>query len=405
MQASIWIRWLRWLLQKQLTKKPVVVLNMDETTVHSSCDKRRGLHVGLSKRFAHVRRPFRRLGSRRCSLIAVICNSPELQQVLPQVILPRQRLKQQPRQAMKRMYAEMGAPIEAWHGSSGFADSNVLKMWLRTMAKCIRSKLGDVHILLTMDSAPAHLSQEVLQLAKKLDMHVALIPARCTWFLQMLDVKVFQHFKRTLRRNVMAAEDVEQSDVLRWPTYVRAVAEAIHRHLVQADWSAALAAMSMGSLPGPADPTLASLIACENLQPRPPTTAEFLGMAGRTHQKSTIPWSRLLRLDESAEQEFNEDPKALCSEVPPDECQTLPVAGAPRQCTSSSGSTSSGVFRPTEHLPSNIVRLSARNRLTPALNHRVKVEPPDRVGPAVSTRRQARTPDSDVQKSFAKSEI
>ena len=78
---------------------------------------------------------------------------------------------------MKRMYAEMGAPIEAWHGSNGFADSSVLKMWLRTMDRCIRANLGDVHILLTMDSAPAHLSQEVLQLAKKLDMHVALVPA------------------------------------------------------------------------------------------------------------------------------------------------------------------------------------------------------------------------------------
>ena len=118
-----------------------------------------------------------------------------------------------------------------------------------------------------------HLSQEVLQVARKLDMHVAIVPARCTWFLQTLGVKVFQHVKRTLRRNVMAAEDLERSDVLRGPDYVRAMAEAIHRHLVQADWSSALAAMSMGSLPGPADPALASLLACENLQPQPPTIA------------------------------------------------------------------------------------------------------------------------------------
>ena len=232
-------------------------------------------------------------------------------------------------------------------------------------------------------------------------MHVALIPARCTWFLQTLDVKVFQHFKRTLRRNVMAAEDVEPSDVLRWPTYVRAVAASIHTHLVQADWSAALAAMSTGSLPGPADPTLASLMACEDLQPRPPTTAEFLGLAGRTHQTSTIPWSSLLRLDEGAEPEFSEDPKPPCSHVPPDGCQTLPVADAPQQCTSSSSSMSSGVFRPTEHLPSSIVRLSARNRLPPALNHSVKVEPPDRVGPAAGTRSQARTPHGDIKTSPA----
>ena len=141
--------------------------------------------------------------------MAVICNSPELHKVLPQVILPRQRLKQELRLALKRVYADMGSPIEAWHGSNGFADSNVFKMWLRAMAKCIRTQLGDVHILFTMDSAPVHLSQEVLQVAKKLDMQVAIVLARCTWFLQTLDVKVFQHFKRALRRNVMAAEDLE----------------------------------------------------------------------------------------------------------------------------------------------------------------------------------------------------
>ena len=120
-------------------------------------------------------------------------------------------------------------------------------------------------MLLTMDSAPVHLSQDVLQVAKKLDIHVANVPARCTWFLQTQNVKVFHQFKRTLRRDVMAAESLERSDVLRWPDYVRALAEAIHRHLVQADWSSALAAMSMGSLPGPADSALASLLAHENL--------------------------------------------------------------------------------------------------------------------------------------------
>jgi len=150
----------------------------------------------------------------------------------------------------------------------------------------------------------------------------------------------------------------------------------------------------MGSLPGPTDPALASLLACENLQPQPPTMAEFLGMVGRTHQKSTIPWTRLLRLDEAPQVASCAASSSQDSMAALGASRAVPVADPAQSGTTNRGTTDSQVFRLAEHLPANIVRLSARNRLTPASNSTVKIEPPDRLGPAAGTRSQARKLDT-----------
>ena len=168
------------------------------------------------------------------------------------------------------------------------------------------------------------------------------------------------------------------------------MADTIHKHLVQADWSSALAAMSIGALSGPTEPALASLLACENLQPQPPTIAEFLALVGRTGQKSTIPWARLLRLDEEPQIAPGAASSSHESMAISSAGTAMHVANPPQKSPTHRATTNSNVFLPAEHLPANIVRLSSRNRLPKAANNTVKIEPPDRVGPAAGTRSQAR---------------
>ena len=42
-KASIYVRWIRWLLRVRMGGEPTVVLNLDETSMLSPVDKRRGL--------------------------------------------------------------------------------------------------------------------------------------------------------------------------------------------------------------------------------------------------------------------------------------------------------------------------------------------------------------------------
>ena len=244
LKAATWLRWVKWVLRRKLHGRRVVVLNMDETSVLSPPNKRRGFFMKLRKGRDN-RKAFKRAGQRRCSLMAVICDNPELQKHLPQVLLPRNRKQMEPGKRMKQVYASMGAPMQAWHGSAGSVDSNVLKMWLRTIKKCIEDHMGDAVIVLTMDAHPVHRAEEILRLARKLGIHVLIVQAKCTWFLQTLDVKVFHVLKQTLRRLLMAKEAMESSGVLHWQQHVDAVAQSVQQVLVHRSWERQMTHMGL----------------------------------------------------------------------------------------------------------------------------------------------------------------
>ena len=256
-------------------------------------------------------------------------------------------------------------------------------------------KMGDVQIVLTMDCCSAHESEEILKLAKLLGIHVGIVPAKSTWFLQTLDVKVFHHLKRILRFRLMAAEAEETSGVLRWQQYVDAIAESVHETLIQRDWVKEVNDMGMGSEYVPPSSSLGKLLAGEDLSPRPPSASELQRILGKQASHSKINWMTLLRLNE----DVDEDP-SRCDAEPAAASSTdaAPVAAAAsstgRAASSSSGS--SREFDVAAHIPHNIVRLSSRHQLTPALNATVKVEPPERVGPSAGTRSQRSQP-SDSQ--------
>ena len=385
---------MRWLLRLKLRSKPVIVLNMDETTVLSPLDKRRGFFLRV-QRDATTKKAFRRMGLRRTTLMGVICNHAALQKHLPQVLLPRNQMRKTPGRRMQNTYASMGAPMEAWHGTSGSVDAHVMKMWLRAIRKCIREKMGDVDIVLTMDCCSAHLSEEILKLAKSLGMHVGIIPAKSTWFLQTLDVKVFHHLKRILRTRLMAAEAEATQGVLHWQQYVDAIAASVHETLVQRDWVKEMTDMGIGSQDMPPSSSLGKLVAGEDLSPRPPSSSELQTLLGKQASQARMDWMTLLRLDEHVDGDPSRCPAEPAASISTD-ATLLSVAASGTGGAASSSSGATREFDVSAHTPHNIVRLSSRHRLTPAANATVKVEPPDRVGPSAGTRSQRSQP-SDSQ--------
>ena len=91
---------------------------MDETSVLSPLEKRRGnfQRQSISGRRRHT---FRRRGLRRCTLMAVIADDEDLQQHLPQILLPRAAGGREPGTRAKRSYETLGRPLEVWHLTVG----------------------------------------------------------------------------------------------------------------------------------------------------------------------------------------------------------------------------------------------------------------------------------------------
>ena len=370
---------------------------MDETSVLSPSDKRRGFFVKL-RIGKDQKKAFQRAGQRRCSLMGVICDNAELQKHLPQVLLPHSRQQKDPGSRMKAVYASMGAPMQAWHGSSGSVDSNVLKMWLRIIKQCVTEHIPDAVIVLIMDSHPVHKAETILRLTRKLGMHVVIVPARCTWFLQTLDVKVYHVLKRTLRRLLMAKEAVESSGVLHWEQHVEAVAESIQQVLVQRSWVRQMTDMGMSANAVPEQTELGKLVAGQDLSPRPPTLDELREILGKNTANDKLNWETLFDFAETEPADAEPRMPTSTTTQPPVEAYSRALAAPARGVASSSTCRESSVFDPTSNTPTGIVRLASRHRLPPAPNHRVKIEPEERVGPSAGTRSQTSAP-QDVPES------
>ena len=385
-EAGAWIRWQRWLLRTRLRHRQVLVLQMDETSVLSPVEKRRGFFV----RKQDLRKPakqFQRLGQRRCTLIAVICNDATLQQHLPQVLLPRNIMKRVPGSRLQNIYAAMGAPLEAWHGTSGSVDGDVMKMWLREISGCVRKHRPDMDIVLTMDCCPVHKSEEILQTARKLDIHVAVVPARCTWFLQTLDVKVFHHLKRLLRSRLMAAEAADTTGVLQWQQHVDAIADSVHEVLVNKSWAKEMADMGMGMDNPPPTSNLGKLLAGEDLAARPPSNEELTQLLGGKTTSTQKDWVSLFGLNEPEGNVIGREAHTPGEPASSKDC----VPSAEISATASTSPTTTESTAPHHAQatsPRGVLRLTSRHRLQPAVNATLTVEPPERVGPSSGTRSQ-----------------
>ena len=386
-EAQIYHQWMQWLLHKHLRDKPIVLLNMDETSVLSPLEKRRGIfhHETISGFRKHS---FRRRGLRRCTLIAVIADDEALQKHLPQILLPRAPGGREPGVRAKRSYETLGEPLEVWHLTGGHNSSDVMKMWLKAVAKKVRDLRGDVHIVLTLDCHPVHISADILRSARVADVHTVLVPAGCTWFLQPLDVKVFQHLKSRLRGKVMAAENAAVDHAITWNDHMRAVASAVHETLVETTWTKSMKAMGVHRAWRPTAEPLRSLVKHGELRPQAPTLGDIMHIlpSSRNAGKGEV-WRKLLRLPEPDPAELGTEQAQGAEQGSREERKTTPVSGQPSQPRQTRARLSEkAVFDPTMHTPQGIVQRSLREHDRAAVNRQVQKEKKPRVGPAAGTR-------------------
>ena len=387
-EAAIFHQWIRWLLRKHLQNKPVVLLNMDETSVLSPLEKCRG-NYHRDAMSGMRRHTFRRRGLRRCTLMAVIADDEELQRHLPQILLPRAPGGRDPGSRAKRSYESLGRPLEVWHLTAGHNSSDVMKMWLKAVAKTERDLRGDVHIVLILDCHPVHISGEIMRSARAADIHLVLVPAGCTWFLQPLDVKVFQHLKSGLRKKLMGAENAAEEHALSWNEHMRAVASAVHETLVSSTWVQAMKAMGVHREWRPTAQPLRSLLRDAELKEEAPSVGDILQImpSSRSAGKGYL-WRKLLRLPESKSAEpAGKRPPAVGHLVA--KGKDPHFAELPQEPERSRRRiTDDSLFDAQRHTPIGIVRENLRDHGQSAKNRPVQKESKPRAGPAAGTRSQ-----------------
>ena len=248
-QVFIYLKWMRYLLDVSLRDKKYVVLNVDETSISQVSTAGHGLVSRAVVRTTGLRRMDASTTDRtdvKTTLLGLVCDQPDLQPLLPQVILPKYTQNAIPPQWAIDEFAQQGFPFQFWHRTSGFATSRIMCEWALAVRSAVHSWRDDVWIVLVLDCSSVHVDAATLQRLAHLGLLVVLIPGKCTWLLQPLDVYVFAELKAMLR-SLAAGEQLERgAEKEPRGAWISRAARSVRSVLVQRDWSSQFARLGCG---------------------------------------------------------------------------------------------------------------------------------------------------------------
>jgi hypothetical protein len=181
----------------QKSGKIILRVNVDETAVtlgfagHNGTVQKQNKHKPcLLQDMAPTRGTF--------SNIAFICDNPEVQVLLPQIIVGNESLL--PKKVLDDLSDKLPLNVYLCREKSGWITAAMFAVALRWLARATQH-LSETHLLVVLlDCAPIHLHELVWQEAKKQNMALCLIPNGCTWLLQPLDTHVFRKYKAYIRQ-------------------------------------------------------------------------------------------------------------------------------------------------------------------------------------------------------------
>ena len=283
-QVHIFLKWLRYVIEEVVWYRPHVVLNMDETSLSTVKHAGKGFISGRRRARQDRRLKPRDAADRhntRTTYLAVVADCPELQPLLPQVILPKYTQHAVPPPAHLATYASIGFPFEFWHRSQGCATPRIVRDWATRLRSVVRSFNNTAWMVLLLDCSTTHLCVETVQHLSRLGYIVVVIPSKLTWLLQLLDVYVFGRVKKDMRlgearHRVLAADGrVQPMDRMRIAT------DSIRRHVINRDWSSSFNKLGAGSDNCPRATSVREHCIADPIARALPSMVEFAELVGR----------------------------------------------------------------------------------------------------------------------------
>ena len=254
---------------------------MDETRLDNQTQWQHGIYA-RRKRYHGVAPDFVpcQARERRRSLLAALCSSGDLQRHLPQVVLHKEDGTSGAASASQP--AQRAGDTE-WSNKTGSIDIKTLRRWVYTLRCVVDAYAPTSWIVLVLDCCPVHISQKFLQYCCRVGVLLLILPARCTWFVQPLDVYVFGPLKRKLAHARAARRIANSSAFLKdtgpWQKQQHAEAAAF---MARADGARDLARCGVHlDVQTWRRPLLNLVVGCD-LKARPPSTDELALLLGRS---------------------------------------------------------------------------------------------------------------------------
>jgi hypothetical protein len=203
-EALACFRWSNFVRATAGTVKPILSLNLDESSIKLCPVATRGYVIfDLRGRRTILRlgpRPSLNLRRSAVSLVSFLCDDPVVQPCLPHVFVSNTHVLSK---------ADVAATNEACprnvfciRRKSSWVNTPLLLEILRLLVDCLGEVLRTHTVVLYMDACRTHLHRSVASVCAEVGIFVVFIPASTTAWLQPLDVCVFGRYKLWVAREL-----------------------------------------------------------------------------------------------------------------------------------------------------------------------------------------------------------
>ena len=232
------MQWIQYILHNILADQSYILINVDETSLQNDYLQRTGYVVEMTGKERSAAGCFFQkvtIADTRShiTLVAAISARPGIQHRFPQILIPNDS---KITHAERDLYKALQFPIEVILGEHGWVNSDVMKKLLTRYRRAVREIDPTARLVLLMDSASQHISNDVLKHAQWLGVILILIPGKLTWLLQPLDVSVFRPFKAALKKRLLDNRKDDPNGLVSMQQRIDIVASTITEILVDTEW-------------------------------------------------------------------------------------------------------------------------------------------------------------------------
>lgn len=187
------------------------------------------------------------MGRRRTYMthVAIICDVPWIQPLMPQVLICNERTIPAARLAALRA----GLPTNAhlFRQRSAWSSTRVMVWIIGLLGKALAPFAADYTPIFLFDAARIHTPSAVFMACRRWGLMPVLIAAKLTWLLQPLDVRGFMPFKLHLHKAYQACRLRSPGGVVAVDDWLACVCAAIRAVLQGKCWASAFDATGFGS--------------------------------------------------------------------------------------------------------------------------------------------------------------
>ena len=247
--AASW-QWWNYLVDSVPANRTPLRINMDETYVPLETDTHQG-NVFLKKmnhkfgkgNFAR-RKVFRSKRRQGFTHVAFICDDPEIQKKLPQILIGRPCVF--PKKLLPAFNNAVRPNLMILQATKGFNTAAQMVYIIKILAKFLKDYLKTHQIILKVDAAQSHCTYEVWHAFRAWRIWAILVPASTTWLLQVLDAYGFANYKNGLRALLVFARSKSPTGTVDITNFVHIVDEVIDYFLNNTLWADKFDALGYG---------------------------------------------------------------------------------------------------------------------------------------------------------------